>query len=114
MFFSNTNRTNLTNCLGCDMVYIRGIREIRGQLNIIHTLICFSNTNRTNLTNCLGYDPVCIRGIREIRGQEPAASGNACKSVYNPYASKEKVKKSVVKDSVCIGAIRELFLTFVL
>ena len=52
---------------------------------------------------------VCIRGIREIRGQEPAASGNACKSVYNPYASKEKVKKSVVKDSVCIGAIRELF-----
>ena len=74
----------------------------------------FSNTNRTNLTNCLGYDPVCIRGIREIRGQEPAASGHACKSVYNPYASKEKVKKSVVKDSVCIGAIRELFLTFVL
>ena len=52
---------------------------------------------------------VYIRGIREIRGQEPAASGNACKSVYNPYASKEKVKKSVVKDSVCIGAIRELF-----
>ena len=29
-FFSNTNRTNLTNCLGCDPVYIRGIREIRG------------------------------------------------------------------------------------
>ena len=24
MFFSNTNRTNLTNLLGCDMVYIRG------------------------------------------------------------------------------------------
>ena len=43
-----------------------------------------------------------------------AASGNACKSVYNPYASKEKVKKSVVKDSVCIGDIREFFLTFVL
>ena len=41
-----------------------------------------------------------------------AASGNACKSVLNPFASKEKVKKrSVVKDSVCIGAIRELFLT---
>ena len=70
----------------------------------------FSNTNRTNLTNCLGYDPVCIRGIREIRGQEPAASGNACKSVYNPYASKkERSKKSVVKDSVCIGDIREFF-----
>ena len=52
------------------MVYIRGIREICGHLNIIHTRICFfSNTNRTNLTNCLGYDPVCIRGIREICGQ---------------------------------------------
>ena len=41
MFFSNTNRTNLTNCLGCDPVYIRGIREICGQLNIIHTRILF-------------------------------------------------------------------------
>ena len=81
MFFSNTNRTNLTNLVGCDPVYICGIREICGQLNIIHTRICFSNTNRTNLTNCLGYDPVCIRGIREIRGQEPAASGHTCKSV---------------------------------
>ena len=26
--FLNTNRTNLTNLVGCDMVYIRGIREI--------------------------------------------------------------------------------------
>ena len=55
--------------LGCDMIYIRGIREICGQLNIIHTRICFSNTNRTNLTNLVGCDMVCIRGIREIRGQ---------------------------------------------
>ena len=92
---------------------IRLIREIRGQLNIIHTRICFSNTNRTNLTNLLGCDMVYIRGIREIRGQEPAASGNACKSVYNPYESKEKVKKSV-KDSVASVIIREFFLTFVL
>ena len=69
MFFSNTNRTNLTNCSGYDPLCIRGIREIRGQLNIIHTLICFSNTNRTNLTNLVGYDPVYISGIREIRGQ---------------------------------------------
>ena len=38
-----------------------------------------------------------------------AASGNACKSVYNPFASKEKVKKIRVKDSVCICAIREFF-----
>ena len=56
----------------------------------------FSNTNRTNLTNCSGYDPVCIRGIREIRGQEPAASGIACKSVFNPYINqKEKIKKRI-------------------
>ena len=48
--FLNTNRTNLTNLVDCDPVYIRGIREICGQLNIIYTLICFSNTNRTNLT----------------------------------------------------------------
>ena len=46
MFFSNTNRTNLTNLVGCDMEYIRGIRwrllpfgqwvfdKSRGQLNI--------------------------------------------------------------------------------
>ena len=33
-FFSNTNRTNLTNLVGCDPVYIRWIRDIRGQLNI--------------------------------------------------------------------------------
>ena len=64
------------------MVYIRLIREISGQHNIIHTRIYFfSNTNRTNLTNLVGRDMVYIRGIREIRGQEPAASGNACKSV---------------------------------
>ena len=60
----------------------------------------FSNTNRTNLTNCLGYDPVYIRWIREIRGQEPAASGNACKSVWNLFESQNKGKKIRVKDSV--------------
>ena len=70
MFFSNTNLTNLTNLVGCDMVYIRLIRESCGQLNIIHTRICFfSNTNRTNLTNLLGCDPVYIRLIREICGR---------------------------------------------
>ena len=40
-FFSNTNRTNLTNLVGCDMVYIRGIREICGHLNtpvILHSI----------------------------------------------------------------------------
>ena len=69
MFFSNTNRTNLTNLVGCDPVYIREIREICGHLNIIQTLICFSNTNRTNLTNLVGCDMVYIRLIREICGQ---------------------------------------------
>ena len=78
------------------------LREISVQLNIRECF--FSNTNRTNRTNLLGCDPVYIRGIREIRGQEPAASGNACKSVLNPYALKKtKVKKIRVKDSVCIG-----------
>ena len=43
-YFSNTNRTNLTNLVGYDPVYIRGIREICGQLNIIHTRICFFRT----------------------------------------------------------------------
>ena len=41
VFFSNTNRTNLTNLVGCDPVYIRGIREICGQLNtpvILHSI----------------------------------------------------------------------------
>ena len=67
MFFSNTNRTNLTNLVGCDMVYIRGIREICGHLNIIQTRICFfSNTNRTNLTNLVGCDMVCIWEITSL------------------------------------------------
>ena len=57
------------------------LREISGQHNIIHTRMFFLNTNRTNRTNLVGRDMVYIRGIREIRGQEPAASGNACKSV---------------------------------
>ena len=64
-FFSNTNRTNLTNLLGCDPVCIRGIREISVQLNIREYY--FSNTNRTNLTNLLGCDMVYIR-LREICG----------------------------------------------
>ena len=90
---------------------IRLIRGISGQVNIIHTRIYFfSNTNRTNRTNLVGREMVYIRGIREIRGQEPAASGNACKSVYNPFASKKtRSKKIRVKDSVCIGDIRERF-----
>ena len=91
---------------------IRLIRKISAQLIIRECF--FSNTNRTNLTNLLGCDPVCIRGrllpfgqwvFDKSRGQEPAASGNACKSVFNPYINqKEKIKIRIrVKDSVCIG-----------
>ena len=77
MFFSNTNQTNLTNLVGCDMVCIRGIREIRGQLNIIHTLICFSNTNRTNLTNL----------FRLRHGMYSWDSGDLWSTEYNSYAN---------------------------
>ena len=69
MFFSNTNRTNRTNLLGCDIVYIREIRGICGQLkcNNIYANIFFSNTNRTNRTNLFIYDSkMNIRDIREI------------------------------------------------
>ena len=85
---------------------IRLIRKISAQLIIRECF--FSNTNRTNLTNLLGRDMVCIR---EIRGQEPAASGNACKSVYNPFASKKnKVKKNPWSKTPCASVIiRERF-----
>ena len=58
------------------------LREISGQVNIIHTRIYFFRTLIARIKRIfLGCDMVYIRGIREIRGQEPAASGNACKSV---------------------------------
>ena len=87
MFFSNTNRTNLTNCSGYDPVCIRGIREICSQLNIIHTLIFFSNTNRTNLTNLVGCDMVYIRGIRWIRGQLISSATKILLSNLSPNLS---------------------------
>ena len=45
-FFSNTNRTNLTNLLGCDMVYIRGIREITSLWSVGLRQISWSRTSR--------------------------------------------------------------------
>ena len=89
---------------------IRLIRKISAQLIIREYF--FSNTNRTNLTNLLGCDPVCIRGrllpfgqwvFDKSRGQEPAASGHACKSVWNPYASKKnKGQKNPCQRLRCI------------
>ena len=46
IFFSNTNRTNLTNLLGCDMVYIRGIREITSLWSVGLRQISWSRTSR--------------------------------------------------------------------
>ena len=70
----------------------------------------FSNTNRTNRTNLLGCDPVYIRGIREIRGQDqPQAATLANPSEIPMHRKKQRSKKIRVKDSVCIGAIREFF-----
>ena len=60
MFFSNTNRTNLTNLVDCDPVYIRGIREICGQLNIIHTRICFFRTLIARITRILQVRGTCF------------------------------------------------------
>ena len=46
IFFSNTNRTNLTNLLGCDMVYIRLIREITSLWSVGLRQISWSRTSR--------------------------------------------------------------------
>ena len=46
IFFSNTNRTNNTNLLGCDMVYIRGIREITSLWSVGLRQISWSRTSR--------------------------------------------------------------------
>ena len=115
--FSNTNRTNLTNLVGCDMVYIRGIREICGQLNIIHTRICFSNTNRTNLTNLVGCDPVYIRGIREICGQlnTPVILHSiCCNALCQPAATELKSKNTHGVSRIFYGVFSRIcFLIFV-
>ena len=62
------------------------IRLIRGRLVVklilfIREYILFRTLIARIGRIFLGRDMVYIRGIREIRGQEPAASGNACKSV---------------------------------
>ena len=52
-----------------------------------------------------------------IKGQSEPKQPQAV-TLANPFIiplhQKKRSKKSVVKDSVCIGAIREFFLTFVL
>ena len=67
MFFSNTNRTNLTNLVGCDMVYIRGIREICGQLNtpvILHSIcsmaLCEPAATELESKNTHGASRICF------------------------------------------------------
>ena len=88
-FFSNTNRTNLTNLVGCDPVYIRGIREIRGQLNIIHTRICFfEHESHESDESCKCVALALLRTIymqdnnisQDNLNISAAASGHACKS----------------------------------
>ena len=75
--FLNTNRTNLTNLVGCDMVYIRGIREITSLWSVGLRQISWSRTSRKRSRLQICLESLCIK--------------------------KTKVKKSVVKDSVCIG-----------
>ncbi len=53
-----------------------------------------------------------IKGQSEPKQPQAATLANP---FYNPYASKKQRSKKIrVKDSVCIGEIREFFLTFVL
>ena len=115
MFFSNTNRTNLTNLVGCDPVYIREIREICGQLNIIQTLICFSNTNRTNLTNLVGCDMVYIREIREICGQlnTPVILHSICSmALCKPAATELESKNTHGVSDLLRSLFTDLFFDF--
>ena len=94
---------------------IRLIREISGQLNIIHTRIYFFRTLIERIKRILQVCDTCFIKEYCLISTTAAASGHACKSVLNPYINQRtKVKKIRVKDSVCIRAIRELFLTFVL
>ena len=73
MFFSNTNRTNLTNLVGCDMVYIRGIREIRGQLNtpvILHSICSMAFDSDCTLTGQMGCQTDFVGRKLRIYGRE--------------------------------------------
>ena len=76
------------------------------------TLTTETPINRAFQTNCEGVRAKKRKKVffRSRRVDfSAAASVHACKSVYNPFASKEKVNKIRVKDSVCISAIRERF-----
>ena len=78
MFYSNTNRTNLTNLLGCDPVYIRGIREITSLWSVGLRQISWSRTSRKRSRLQIRLKSLCIE-------------------------KKQRSKKIRVKDSVCIG-----------
>ena len=83
--------------------------------NLIYANVFFEHESNESNESCKCAALALSRVIYWIISISAAASGHACKSVYNPFASKKtKVKKIRVKDSVCISAIRELFLTFVL
>ena len=97
------------------MVYIRGIREISGQLNIIHTRIYFFRTLIERIKRILQVCDTCFIKEYCLISTTAAASGHARKSVLNPYIYQRKKKKKIrVKDSVASVIIRELYLTFVL
>ena len=76
-FFSNTNRTNLTNLLGRDMVCIRGIREITSLWSVGLRQISWSRTSRKRSRLQIRLESLCIKktkGQKEIRVKDSVAS----------------------------------------
>ena len=66
MFFSKTNRTNLTNLFRLRHgMYSWDSGDLWSTEFNSYANMFFSNTNRTNITNLVGCDMVYIRGIRE-------------------------------------------------
>ena len=80
MFFSNTNRTNNTNLASAWHLLSLG-QYMYAKNSMSHDNLNLSSRKRLRLQ--IRLESLCIE--------------------------KTKVKKSVVKDSVCIGAIRERF-----
>ena len=84
IFFSNTNRTNLTNLLGCDPVCIRGIREITSLWSVGLRQISWSRTSRKRSRLQIRLKSLCIE-------------------------KKQRSKKSVSKTPCASVIIREFF-----
>ena len=76
MFFSNTNRTNLTNLVGCDMVYFRGIREITSLWSVGLRQISWSRTSRKRSHLQIRLESLCIGKERSKKSvlKTPCAS----------------------------------------